>query len=114
MAELQKGKEAKPDDIPILQFLSEHRSQLEVLLSCRTKAFPQYKLEGKRKTRTIYLSELLQKVMLEFCDENDLSMADFCELAIIRFLIANGFEVKINQILSKKTVDPKSVLEDNS
>jgi len=115
MAEPQKSKETvQADEVPILQFLTDHRSKLEVLLSFDLKATRQYKLEGKRKTRTIYLSELLQKIMVEYCDENDLSMADFCELAIIQFLIANGFEEKIDQIFSKKTVNPRNVLGDKS
>lgn len=99
MAEIKKNNGVeKVEEVPILQYLSDNRKKLEVLLSAEPKAAI-YQIAGQRKTRTVYIAELLQNVMVEYCSKNKLTMAEFCETAIIRFLVASGFEDKINQIL---------------
>lgn len=115
MAETRKNRTMEEsEEIPILQYLSDHRRKLEVLLSAEPKEMALFKINGQRKTRTVYIAEALQQLMTEFCNVNRLSMAEFCETAIVRFLVANGWEEQIRTILVEPTEIKAEPIRDES
>lgn len=101
-------KEIKPSNnnyIPLLEYLQENKNKLEILLSGDQGIKPlMYPIKGKRTTKTIFLSQNLQTVMAEYCTEYNIKMGDFAEVAIIQYLVQNGYEDKIKPLLNATVV----------
>lgn len=90
----------------LLEFLQSNRDKLTVFLSADKKAKEyRFKIKGKKKSRTIFMSEQLQFLMNEFCIENDLKIGDFVELAIIEHLNRSGKETELKKLIVSSSAD---------
>ena len=90
----------------LLEFLQSNKDKLEVFLSADEKAKEyRFRIKGKKKSRTIFMSEQLQFLMNEFCIENSLKIGDFVELAIIEHLNRNGKETELKKLIKKEVRD---------
>lgn len=84
----------------LLEFLKTNEDKLKVFLTAEEKMKDyHYKLKGKKKSRTIFMSVQLQFLMQEYCIENDLRIGDFVELAIIEHLNRHGKAKRLLEII---------------
>ncbi len=90
------------DNEAFLSFLMQNKTKLEVLLSGSIDAPPLlYSTKGKRSTKTIFMSEDIQKVLTDFCEERKLKQGDVVEIALIHYLNQKGYADRLNNILIK-------------
>lgn len=89
--------------LPMLEFLYRNQDRLkDVLITNITGVVPKYAVPGKAMTKSIYMSNLLAKLVGEYCHVKNLTQRDVVEAAIVEFLKRNGFELEIEKLLAKK------------
>ncbi|MBQ6795998.1 MAG: hypothetical protein IJO83_07625 [Clostridia bacterium] len=89
----------------LLEFLKTNEEKLKVFLTAEEKMKDyRYKLRGKKKSRTIFMSVPLQFLMQEYCIENDLRIGDFVELAIIEHLNRHGKAERLLEIIENPSL----------
>lgn len=87
--------------VPLLKMLFDNKLKLEALLTCQKANDYQYQVKGKRGTKTIFISVSLANLINAYSKENSVSMSILFETAIIHFLINNGYEDKVKEILAE-------------
>lgn len=103
--EMNKMPTAKIDEYTqILDFLKENEDKLKILLSVDEKMKNyRFRINGKKSSRTIFMSDKLQFIMNEFCIENELKIGEFVEFAVVEHLNRNGYSSKLSEIISNLT-----------
>ena len=90
----------QPNDT-FLAFLQQNENKLKILLAGDERLKPLvYPFQGKRSTKTVFMSEKLQFLMNEFCIEREIKIGDFVECAVVQYLVQNGYEEKLAPILN--------------
>ena len=99
----------------LLEFLQLNKDKLEVFLSAdETAKEYRFRIKGKKKSRTIFMSEQLQFLMNEFCIENSLKIGDFVELAIIEHLNRSGKETELKKLIIHPSTDDRGETGENA
>jgi hypothetical protein len=89
--------------LPMLEMLYDNREKLGELLASNSNGIvPKYAVPGKAMTKSIYMSNLLSRLLSEYCSTKNLTQRDVVEAAIVEFLKKNGFDLEIEKLLSKK------------
>ena len=102
MVEEKKNVKKSLDEyIPVLDLLINKQQRLEVILSLRETDKPlMYSVKGKKSTKTVFISEMLQEVIKDYCAEMQVKQGDIIEVAIIDFLVNHGYEDNVKAILN--------------
>lgn len=100
-----KASEVLPDRYAeLLEFLDRNKNKLYALLmSSGTQAgtVPRFIVPGTTKTKSVYMSDLLSKLINEFSESKNISQRDIFEGAIIEFLKKYGYAREIDLLLKR-------------
>ena len=102
MVEEKKNvKKSMEEYVPVLDLLISKQQRLEVILSLKETDKPlMYSIKGKKSTKTVYIAESLQQVVVSYCNERQVKQGDLIEIAIIDFLSKHGYEDNVQAILN--------------
>jgi len=88
----------------LLEFLDRNKNKLyEILVASGNKAgtVPRFIVPGTTKTKSVYMSDLLAKLINEFSESKNISQRDIFESAIIEFLKKYGYSREIEILLKR-------------
>ncbi len=89
--------------LPLLQMLSENKDRLLDLLMPNSEGnIPKYAVPGIPKTKNIYMSDLLARLVTEFSESKNLSQREVVETALIEYLKRYGYQMEVEKLLAKK------------
>jgi hypothetical protein len=89
--------------LPLLQMLSENKDRLLDLLMPNSEGnIPKYAVPGVPKTKSIYMSDLLARLVTEFSGSKNLSQREVVEAALIEYLKRYGYQMEVEKLLAKK------------
>ena len=89
--------------LPLLQMLSENKDRLLDLLMPNSEGnIPKYAVPGIPKTKSIYMSDLLARLVTEFSESKNLSQREVVETALIEYLKRYGYQMEVEKLLAKK------------
>jgi len=102
MVEEKKNVKKSLDEyIPVLDLLMNKQQRLEVILSLKETDKPlMYSIKGKKSTKTVFISEMLQEVIKEYSAEIQVKQGEIIEVAIVDFLVNHGYEERVKGILN--------------
>lgn len=91
--------------IPLLDFLSAHQEQLvELCNAASTEQLPRYMVPGTPKVKSIYISNMLIKILDDFVRSKNVTIKEICEGAIIQYLSKYGYKDEIALLLDKNNI----------
>lgn len=88
----------------LLEFLDRNKSKLYALLTAsgnQAGTIPRFIVPGTTKTKSVYMSDLLSKLINEFSESKNISQRDIFEGAIIEFLKKYGYAREIDLLLKR-------------
>ncbi len=89
--------------LPLLKMLGKNKEKLLDLLVIDSKGvIPKYAVPGDPKTKSIYMSDLLSRLMTEFCNTKNISQREVVEGAIVEYLKRHSYKLEVEKLLSKK------------
>ena len=89
--------------LPLLKMLGDNKDKLLDLIVVDSKGIiPKYAVPGTPKTKSVYMSDLLSRLMAEFCTSKNLSQRDVVEGSIIDYLKRHGYKQEVDKLLSKR------------
>lgn len=89
--------------LPMLQLLAENKDRLlDLLMPSSEGHIPKYAIPGVPKTKSIYMSDLLARLVAEFSDTKNLSQREIVEAALVEYLKRYGFQYEVEKLLAKK------------
>lgn len=89
--------------LPILDMLLQNKERLITLLMPQSDGtVPKYAVPGTTKTQSLYMSELLVRLMKEFCDSRNLKQRDVVEAALIEYFKRYGYQREVDKLLQKR------------
>ncbi len=89
--------------LPLLKLLSENRDRLLELLMPEAKGYlPKYAVPGVPKTKSIYMSDLLARLVSEFSVAKNLSQREVVEASLIEYLRRYGYNLEVEKLLGKR------------
>lgn len=88
--------------LPLLQVLLENKDRLLTLLMPQSDGtVPKYAVPGLPKTKSIFMSDLLARLMVEFSESKNISQREIMEAATIEYLKRYGFQSEVEKLLGK-------------
>ncbi|MCM3625617.1 hypothetical protein M4D70_25960 [Brevibacillus borstelensis] len=90
--------------LPILKLLHKNKEKLLDLLvpSSNMGKIPRYVINGVAKTKTVQMIHSLDRLVVEFANEKNISQRDLFEVALIDFFRKYGYEQEVEQLLGNK------------
>ncbi len=89
--------------LPLLQLLEQNQDRLlELLLPTAEGNIPKYAVPGVPKTKSIYMSELLSRLVTDFSQTKNLSQRDVVEAALVEYLKRYGYGQEVEILLQRK------------
>jgi integrase/recombinase XerD len=89
--------------ITLLITLQENKHKLlDILNSSKTKTIPKYVLPKTFITRSIHIVEPLDKMIIDFSKENNISEKEIFTIALIEFFREYGYEKEIERLIKIK------------
>ena len=83
--------------------LLQNKDRLITLLMPQSDGtVPKYAVPGTTKTQSIYMSELLGRLMKEYCESKNLKQRDVVEGALIEYFKRYGYQREVDKLLQKK------------
>ena len=105
MTEDLKESEVIPERYAeLLEFLDRNKNKLYALLMAsgnQAGTIPRFIVPGTTKTKSVYMSDLLSKLINEFSESKNISQRDIFEGAIIEFLKKYGYAREIELLLKR-------------
>ena len=87
--------------LPLLRHLKENEERLRELLSeSHSGTIPKYGVPGIPRTKSIYMSDSLARLLNDFGEEKNLSQREIVEAAIVEYLRKYGYEKEVDRLLS--------------
>ena len=88
--------------LPLLEMLLQNKDRLITLLMPQSDGtVPKYAVPGTTKTQSIYMSELLGRLMKEFCESKNLKQRDVVEGALVEYFKRYGYQREVDKLLGK-------------
>lgn len=88
--------------LPLLKMLGENKDRLiDLLMPTSSGAIKKYAVPGAPKTKSIYMSDLLARLMTEFSESKNLSQREIVEGAIVEYLRRYGYQLEVEKLLAK-------------
>lgn len=89
--------------IPMLELLYENKDKLsEVFIERNTSIIPSYAVPGVSKNKSIYMSDLLGRLLEDFADTKNLRQKEIVETALIEYFKKYGYDDEVKLLLAKK------------
>ena len=86
---------------PILDLLIQNKDRLLTLLMPEsTGTIPRYTVPGTPKTQSLYMSDLLARVLKEFSESKNLKQREVVEGALIEYFKRYGYQREMNKLIS--------------
>ncbi len=63
---------------------------------------PKYAVPRVPKTKSIYMSNLLARLVTEYSESKNLSQREIVEAALVEYLKRYGYQLEIEKLLAKK------------
>ncbi len=101
---LQREKSLPERYEELLEFLDRNKNKLYSLLMAsgnQAGTVPRFIVPGTTKTKSVYMSDLLSKLINEFSESKNISQRDIFEGAIIEFLKKYGYAREIDLLLKR-------------
>lgn len=89
--------------ISMLEYLYENQDRLMDLISSDTSSgtIPRYAIPGGKKSSSIYMSEVMFKLLGEFSEEKNISQKEIVEGALMEYFKKYGFNREMDAVLSQ-------------
>lgn len=89
--------------LPILEYLYENEDRLIELISKDTSdgTIPRYAIPGDKKSSSIYMSQVMFKLLGEFSVEKNIPQKEIVEGALIEYFKKYGFSREMDAVLSQ-------------
>ena len=89
--------------LPLMEMLLQNKDRLITLLMPQSDGtVPRYAVPGKCSTQSIYMSELLGRLMKEYCESKNLKQRDVVEGALVEYFKRYGYQREVDKLLQKK------------
>lgn len=89
--------------LPMLRLLEENKDKLlDMLMINNTGRIPTYGVPGNPGTKSVYMSNLLSRLMADFSKTKNLSQREIVEAAIVEYLKRYGYKLEVEKLLSKR------------
>ncbi|WP_026393479.1 hypothetical protein [Acetobacterium malicum] len=89
--------------LPLLDILLQNKDRLITLLMPQSDGMiPRYTLPGKFNTQSIYMSDMLIRLLKEYCESKNLKQRDVVDVALIEFFRRYGYQREVDKLLQKK------------
>lgn len=87
--------------LPLLEMLQKNKEKLmEWLVPTQAPdTIPRYIIPGKASGKTVQISDALQNLTVEFCNQRNIKQRELFEVALIEFFKRYGFEYEIERLL---------------
>ncbi|WP_163151606.1 hypothetical protein [Anoxybacillus sp. MB8] len=87
--------------LPLLEMLQKHKDKLlEWIVPLHTPdTIPRYIILGRTSGKTIQMSDRLQDLIVEFCNQRNIKQRELFEVALIEFLKRYGYEYEVERLL---------------
>ncbi|UYO62401.1 hypothetical protein LNN31_16675 [Acetobacterium wieringae] len=83
--------------------LLQNKERLITLLMPQSDGtVPKYAVPRTTKTQSLYMSELLVRLMKEFCDSRNLKQRDVVDAALIEYFKRYGYQREVDKLLQKR------------
>lgn len=83
--------------------LLQNKERLITLLMPQSDGtVPKYAVPRTTKTQILYMSELLVRLMKEFCDSRILKQRDVVDAALIEYFKRYGYQREVDKLLQKR------------
>ncbi|UYO63641.1 hypothetical protein LNN31_04200 [Acetobacterium wieringae] len=101
-AEPQSPQELQ-DYLPILDVLIQNKDRLlSLLMPESTGTIPRYAIPGTPKTQSLYMSDLLSRILKEFSESQNLKQREVVEGALIEYFKRYGYQREVDKLLQKR------------
>jgi hypothetical protein len=88
--------------LPLLDLLLQNKERLVTMLMPQTSGtLPRYTLPGNTKNQTLYMSEVVIRLMKEFCKSKNVKQKEVLEVALVEFFKRYGYQREIDKLLGK-------------
>lgn len=89
--------------IPMLELLYDNKDKLsEIFIERNTSIIPSYAVPGVSKNKSIYMSDLLGRLLEDFADTKNLRQKEIVETALIEYFKKYGYDDEVKLLLAKK------------
>ncbi len=89
--------------LPLLRTLQQNWDRvMELLMPTADGHIPKYAVPGGPKTKSIYMSDLLSRIVTEFSESKNLSQREIVEAALIEYLKRYGYKNEMSKLLNKR------------
>lgn len=90
--------------LPFLDTLSKHKERLLdlILPESAPGTVPRYTVPGITRTKSIYMSDLLSRLLLEFSQCKNISQREIVEAALIEFFRKYSFKKQVDELLGRQ------------
>lgn len=87
--------------LPLLEMLEQNKEKIVGTISAKGNdgTIPRYVLPGRNSGKTIQMSDSLQDMAVEFCNEKNIKQRELFEVALIEFFKKYGYEFEIESLL---------------
>ena len=90
-------------DIPVLELLYDNKDKLsELLLEKNVSIIPSYAVPGTAKNKSIYMSDLLGRLLEDFSGTKNLRQKEIVETALIEYFKKYGYKEEVKLLLNKR------------
>lgn len=89
--------------LPLLEMLLQNKDRLITLLMPQSDGMiPRYAVPGKSNNKSIYMSDMLIRLLKEYCESKNLKQRDVVDVALIEFFRRYGYQREVDKLLQKK------------
>lgn len=87
--------------LPLFDMLEKNKDKLLELIKPmgQSDTIPRYIIPGRTSGKTIQMSESLQDMAVEYCNQRNIKQRELFEVAVIEFFRKYGFEYEIESLL---------------
>lgn len=89
--------------IPLLELLYDSKDKLsKLLLEKNTSIIPSYAVPGISKNKSIYMSDLLGRLLEDFSDTKNIKQKEIVQTALIEYFQKYGYHEETKLLLNKR------------
>ena len=87
-----------------LELLYEKEDKLKEILEDKriVGEIPKYSIPGTSKSRSIYISDLLSRLIIDFSETKSISQKEIVESAVVEYLMNYGYREEVGLLLGRK------------
>lgn len=89
--------------LPLLELLYDSKDKLsEILLDKNTSIIPSYAVPGVSKNKSIYMSDLLGRLLEDFSQTKNVSQKEIVQVALVEYFKKYGYKEEVRLLLDKR------------